>query len=193
MRTNYDIWKHTTNSINSWKNERKDLIVSYCKLLNIHPMPDNIKLVISDKKDLNITHQKDLPFHEQLLEFRQDLIDYVTIGHFSIFEKIFEAQEQAKAEKVILESKYFKKILKSTNAALDFDSKYSKLKNLKEIKETKNFTQETKKKYEELQKDLTDLMIKLEDRFKLEDKLVNHYLSFKPKPPAPKQSKRMRL
>ena len=121
--------------LHRWLCERQELIV----ILNVlcHHRP------FSKVKDQNF-------LHETLQYFCQLLIDYISKGHFKIFEHIYPVQETQN----VMEN-----ILCSTHAASEFNDKYHI--NQKELNN--------------LETDLGKLASQLAQRFEWEDKLVECY------------------
>ena len=135
-------------------------------LLEIHPLPD----------------KKKLPIKKHLQSFCQRLIDYISNGYFSVFDKIFEAHKKHPGNKIILEKNFLNSIEKSTISSLRFNYKYSK-------QENKNIASREEATFLELKKDLACLMLELEKRFMIENILVNQYfktLNYKKAPSRPK-------
>ena len=75
--------------------DRQKLITAFFNLLDIHPIPS--------KKILTVKNH--------LQTFYQTLIDYVSFGHFAVFNEIFETQKKANSNKAFLESKFLKSLI----------------------------------------------------------------------------------
>jgi regulator of sigma D len=86
--------------------ERNDMLATFCQLAGIEPYtPDNRTV------------------QEMLQEFCQILVDYVAAGHFALYERISEGKERRR-EVVRIAEEVYPRIMKSTDAALDFNDKY---------------------------------------------------------------------
>ena len=133
-------WGKTDKVIESWLNERQDLLIFLYRLSKVHPF--NEEHLESDT--------------EILQNFCQILIDYVSAGHFEIFEKISEANEYTNNGG--LNRDLLVNILRTTVIAMDFSSKY-----------------ENSLDYTELKQDLSGLGEALAKRMDLEDQLIQSY------------------
>ena len=124
----------------NWLNERQELLVIYCSL-------SGIEQIRVDER----------PFSEKMNCFCQALVDYVSAGHFGIYEKL---QKKALAELNNNETlpcvaATFDSIQKNTDFLLDFNDGIDKFSNI-----------------QSLQTALSKLGECLEERFSLEDKLI---------------------
>ncbi len=124
-----------------WLKQRQDLLVLYSQL-------SVIKLFDSAEK-------------EKLELFCQTLVDYVSIGHFKMFEKIAEFYQSYQPAAAGLDGELLNKILTTTDIILDFNDKYLELDNL-----------------ETLSTDLSHLGENLAQRLDWEDGLIKTYLQF---------------
>ncbi len=93
-----------------------------------------------------------------LTEFSQMLIDYVSLGHFGVFQRIFEGNERREAVQSVA-NEIYPEFVSITDVALEFDEKYSQ-------------NQDQEKLYSgSLEKDLSLLGENLANRIDLEDRL----------------------
>jgi len=122
-------------SIVNWLDARRSLLVLFTRLCQMKPRTHN-----------PITFQ-------MLNEFNEILVDYVSAGHFDVFEKI-AASSKGKQ----FDNRVFIKILESTNLALDFCDRYGHSND-----------------YSSLCDDLSALGEQLETRFSYEDRLIALY------------------
>ena len=99
-------WEGTDRIINTWLEERQEMLVIFHYLCQLRPFDkvDEVRL--------------------ELESFCQILVDYVSCGQFEVFEKIADAAER-QPQPVALDHKLMVGILKTTMAALDFSDKYS--------------------------------------------------------------------
>ncbi|WP_196140003.1 sigma D regulator [Aliikangiella sp. G2MR2-5] len=93
--------------VSEWLAERNELIVQYCKLSGTRNQPN-------------------LPALNQLNQFCDILIDYVSAGHFEIYEKIVSACEVNGPTSLELLERLYPQISKTTDIVVDFNDKYSK-------------------------------------------------------------------
>lgn len=87
-------------------NERSELLALYCRVAGLRPFDD-------EKADV----------HKLLEEMCQMLVDYVAVGHFSLYERIVSGQER-RQEVARLAEELYPRISETTDAVLDFNDKY---------------------------------------------------------------------
>lgn len=86
-------------------------------------------------------------------------MDYLSSGHFRIFEKLAEYCSACQPHFSGLDANLLKKISQTTDTALDFNDKYTNPKSL-----------------ETLSEDLSHLGVNLANRMDWEDALIKNYL-----------------
>jgi regulator of sigma D len=138
-------WGGSSTAIDNWLEERQQLIVSYCKLAALPPF---------DKQQ----QDKKLPVQENILGFCQLLVDYLSAGHFEVYDQIVSQCEINGSDSKSLAEALYPKISASTDIALEFNDIYA------EPSADNNF--------ETFDHDLSALGQALEDRFGLEDELI---------------------
>ena len=74
-------------AIDDWLDARQALLVEYMRLAGL--MPTKSK-------------QRSLPGHVELQRFCEQLVDYVSAGHFEIYNHVVTAFEQASGDKLEL-------------------------------------------------------------------------------------------
>jgi len=136
-------WGGIHQLIDNWLEERKTLLVQYCKLAALPPFErtDNA-----------------LPELQDIAAFCQTLMDYASIGHFELYEKITaeiadDSQDSDFAKAITAEIKG------TTDTALSFNDTYA------EIQEDQDMAG--------FMHSITTLGEQLEVRFELEDKLLD--------------------
>ncbi|EKE77181.1 Rsd/AlgQ family anti-sigma factor [Gallaecimonas xiamenensis] len=134
-------WGGTSDVIDRWLATRQQVLVSYCKLATHAP-----------------NGRSPLPEAAQLENFCAILLDYVSAGHFEIFEQVVSRCEKRGDESLALANRVYPKITDTTQFILDFNDKYQDL--------------EDEDRLLELDGDLSSLGEVLEQRFELEDKLI---------------------
>lgn len=133
-------WSNVSQSIERWLEERRELLAKYCDLTEIIDVDEN-----------TITHAK------QLEVFCELMVDYVSVGHFEIFDQLHkEGQLFEDSSGLDKESNLLEKIQSTTEYVLDFNDKYLSSNDL-----------------DALIIDLASLGETLAQRFALEDNLID--------------------
>ena len=131
-------------AIDSWLQERRELIVSYCRLAGLPPF----------EKDRHT-----MPSQDKIKEFCQLLMDYLSAGHFEVYEQIVAQCAVNGTNSRKLADSLYPKIAVSTDLALEFNDKYA------EHLSTRNSGS--------FDLELSALGQAMEERFALEDKLID--------------------
>lgn len=132
-------WGGVSEIIDRWLEERQAVLVQYCAL--------------SDREQ----NLSDLQRGEKLRSFCQILVDYVSAGHFEVYDQLIkEGREFDDAEALQEASKIYDIIDTTTERLLDFNDKYL---------ETDDISS--------LTADLSHLGEALEVRFSAEDRLIS--------------------
>lgn len=135
-------WEDLDGIIERWLRERQDLIVRYCDLVGrgrFDSVEDAVK-------------------HLQI--FCQILVDYVSAGHFEIYQQLIDEAISFNDGGVELAARVFPRIQATTEVALDFNDRFDK-------------TPEDLEELNELLPSLAELGVRLEERFELEDTLID--------------------
>lgn len=139
-------WGSVGELIKRWLGERQDLIVQYCGLSGVSAMNDTAVV----KRRL-----------EYLCEI---LVDYVSAGHFEVYEKLIQEAREYDDGGLELASKIYPRISASTEHALAFNDRFDATKaSSAELSEVE---------VKGLHKRLSELGEVLEERFELEDLLI---------------------
>ncbi len=134
-------WGGVNNLIDKWLKERQALIVKLCDL-SVNPGSS-----VENKV-------------EKLQAFCQLLVDYVSVGHFEVYEQLLqEAKDFNDGEGTELAQRTIPKIQASTEVALNFNDRFD---NIHKVDDGAA----------ELIAELDTLGKTLEDRFELEDLLI---------------------
>ena len=96
----------TQTVIERWLAERSELLVLYCRL--------------TGKRKSQI-----LPDISQINQFCDILIDYVSAGHFEVYEQVVSLCDKTGDESLQLLKDLFPKISETTDIVVDFNDKYS--------------------------------------------------------------------
>ncbi|GAA3962672.1 sigma D regulator [Allohahella marinimesophila] len=134
-------WGGIDTSIDRWLSERKNLIVRYCDLIDTKSF-ESCEVAVNKYRS-----------------FCQVLLDYVSAGHFEIYDRLVEEAESFKDGSEALATELYPKIQLTTEAALDFNDTFDKM-------------PEEMEAIEELKPRLSELGQQLEDRFEMEDLLI---------------------
>ncbi|CAG9295563.1 sigma D regulator [Celerinatantimonas diazotrophica] len=130
-------WGGASQVIDNWLAERSQLIVEYCQL-------------VGQKQPKSM--QK-LPQLEQIQHFCHHLVDYVSTGHFGVFDQIIEdCQDYRRVHG------YIQQLAPTTEIIVDFYDKYVEVSDLSELNEFIDT--------------LGIIGESLENRFAIEDKLL---------------------
>lgn len=135
-------WGGMHDVVDAWLNERKQLLVQYCELAGLPPFEG------ADKA---------LPTKERVEAFCELLMDYISAGHFELFDKIMDECHDAEDAKKLAEDIY-PKITDTTDSALTFNDYYA---NISDDDEMSGFD-----------RNLAELGERMEERFELEDQLL---------------------
>lgn len=139
-------WGGSHNAIDNWLNERQEVLVSYCQLAGLPPFENA---------------NKALPNSGQIQSFCQLLMDYVSTGHFEVYDKIVLQSKQQNPNKKAIADELYPKISKTTDIALQFNDKYA---------------ENTNEVLNDFDDSLSALGQFLEERFSLEDKFIEALL-----------------
>lgn len=130
--------------IDNWLAERQELLVKYCKLAGLPPFEQETKA---------------LPNVLEVNSFCQLLIDYLSAGHFEVYNDIVKQCEEHGPKSAALAETIYPQITSTTDRLVDFNDKYS---GIKEDADLKSFDS-----------DLSEIGQILESRFELEDELIH--------------------
>lgn len=138
-KTAKERWGGVSEIIDRWLEERQAMLVQYCALSGLD-------------QDLS-----DLQRGEKLRSFCQILVDYVSAGHFEVYDQLIkEGREFDDADALQEAGKLYDTIDTTTEKLLDFNDKYL---------ETDDVSS--------LSADLSHLGEALEVRFSAEDRLIS--------------------
>ncbi len=136
-------WGGSNTLIDQWLNNRRNLLINYCQIAGIPPY--------------EVT-ENSLPAFDSVKAFCDQLMDYVSEGHFEIYNQVVTACEKNGSSSQELAQQLVPQISETTDTALDFNDKYTEA--------------EDEKVLFHLDKDLSSLGHAMETRFALEDKLL---------------------
>lgn len=101
------------------------------------------------------------PLNEKLTRFCDLLMDYLSSGHFEVYEQLLREGDEFSDGSVAKAQALFPKIQPSTDSALDFNDRYGAFEN-PTLRDIRDFADE-----------LSTLGEALEERFELEDELIS--------------------
>lgn len=129
--------------IDNWLTERQSLLVKFCQLAGIPPYENS----------------QTLPTPGHIGEFCEILVDYLSAGHFEVFNDIVAKCQQHGPESAKLAETIYPQISATTNVLVDFNDKYAELINSDD--------------FASFDDDLSKIGPVLEERFELEDELIH--------------------
>tara|TARA_R110002072_G_scaffold45422_6_gene126350 strand:- start:1150 stop:1623 length:474 start_codon:yes stop_codon:yes gene_type:complete len=133
-------WGGVSDLIDKWLNERKQLIVALCDI--------SVKPGSSEEQKA-----------EKFQRFCQILVDYVSVGHFEVYEQLLLEAAEYDDGGTELANKVIPLIDKSTELALSFNDRFDDIHKVDDG-------------IQSLMQELDTLGKTLEDRFALEDQLI---------------------
>ena len=137
-------WGGSNQLIDTWLNKRQELIVNYCQIAGIPPFEQNVL---------------QLPAAQDISEFCNRLVDYVSTGHFEVYREVVSQCEIHGKESLNYAEQLIPKINSSTDMSLEFTDKYADPKHIN---------------MDHLDNHLSTLIEGLEQRFELEDMLLSN-------------------
>ncbi|MEG3765938.1 sigma D regulator [Alteromonas sp. 14N.309.X.WAT.G.H12] len=131
-------WGGVSRTIDNWLKARQQLLVRYCELAGL-----------SDNNSA-------LPDAKEISEFCTLMMDYCSAGHFGIYDKLTDTDDQAQS----LKDRYYPQIADTTDKILAFSDHFSD-----------TFSNQQASSFDN---ELAVLGEVLEERFGLEDELITH-------------------
>ncbi|BDM65888.1 sigma D regulator [Shewanella sp. NFH-SH190041] len=136
-------WGGANRLIDQWLDHRRKLLVQYCKIAGLPPYDQD---------------KGTLPEVIQVKQFCDLLVDYVSEGHFEVYDQVVSACEVHSQSSKELAQKLVPHISQTTDGALDFNDKYAE--------------NQAEELLYDLDRDLGVLMHGMETRFQLEDEML---------------------
>ena len=141
-------WESVDKIIGRWLHERQELIILLCAVDGLREFTP-----------------EDTPISIKIQAFCQVLMDYVSAGHFEIYERLLhEAEQFGEVDGAAVLRQRLPQIQRSTDIAVQFNNTYETVQDQKLFRDA-------------LSKDLSQLAELLEERFAIEDELIDllHY------------------
>lgn len=142
--------------INDMIASRQELVLKYMQLLQLDPNAETSDEELA--RDLGHEQVEYTPSAEQVSDFCDHLIDYISHGHFDLYPKIVELIENASGRSLSIARRVMPRIEKTTEVLMQFNDRYSE-----------DFDESRRKS---LRKDLAVVGEYLEQRFRNEDRLI---------------------
>ncbi len=136
-------WGGVSELIDRWLKERQELLVRYCEL--------------SGENDFSQTEA----LREKCVRLCEVLVDYVSAGHFEVYEQLIQEAREFNDGGLELAAKVYPRIEETTEVALNFNDRLDgRILSEEELKD--------------LFGELSRLGEVLESRFEMEDFLIEH-------------------
>lgn len=136
-------WGGVSDLIDRWLKERQELLVHYCEL--------------SGTTDFSQTEA----LRDKFVRLCEVLVDYVSAGHFEIYEQLTQEASEFNDGGLELAAKVYPRIEKTTEVALNFNDRL-------------NGQSLSEEEVRDLFQQLSELGETLESRFEMEDFLIEH-------------------
>lgn len=132
-------WGGVSEIIDRWLHDRQQLLVLYCSVNGVEPMGEDNRTLA-----------------EKLRELCQRLVDYISTGHFGVYEQLIsEAQELDDDTGLVVADVLLPQLEENTTRCLAFNDSCEQLSTLMQLQEAMSQIGET-----------------LEERFRLEDQMI---------------------
>ncbi len=146
----------SSNVIDHWLETRQSLIVEYCKLAALQPCPKG-----------NVV---ELPTPSATQDFCQHLVDYISEGHFKIYDMVMDRWKSTGFVVTDEINQTYGKIVVTTDPLLNFNDKYSEITEDDELPD--------------FDTDMSLIGEILETRFEVEDQLIQQISDSLAMPPG---------
>lgn len=141
LRNSKERWIDVEELLSRWLKERQDLLVNYCEVMSLAPFKAR------------------KPIHSEVQELCEIMVDYLSAGHFEVFDKLVQEDSAFGGDGASLLERMYPKLKETTEVALRFNDKYDNEPHCREHLAS-------------LETDLSELGQVLADRLDLEDKLI---------------------
>ncbi len=112
LKRTQEQWGGSSDVIDHWLNTRQTLIVEYCKLAALQPCATKANV-------------SELPSAEELQLFCQQLVDYISEGHFKIYDMVMDKWRATGFEATDEINQTDGQIIFTTEPLLNFTDKYA--------------------------------------------------------------------
>ncbi|CAM3101377.1 sigma D regulator [Vibrio rarus] len=138
-------WGGSSEVIDHWLETRQALLVGYVKLAALQPSSTSSNVAM-------------LPSKEELQHFSQQLVDYISEGHFKIYDMVMDKWSATGFQSTDEISQTYAKIVLTTEPLLSFTDKYAEIGVNDDL--------------EDYESDMSKVGEVLELRFEVEDRLI---------------------
>ena len=139
-KTARERWGGVSEIIDRWLNERQELIVLYCSINGMDQFNEDQR-----------------PVADKLKELCQILVDYVSAGHFEVYEQLIQEALEFDDGSIAAAESMLPLLKENTVHCLDFNDSCENISNIQKLQESLSALGET-----------------LEERFHLEDRLIEY-------------------
>ena len=139
-KTAQERWGGTHKMIDRWLEDRKATLVKFFDIQSKEGQED---------------------VSQSLKVFCERLMDYLSAGHFEIYEQLFREAKEFDDGGLFLAKDVYPKIDATTQLMLNFNDKYDTVEHINQ-------------NIADLHEDLSDLGVKLTERFEFEDQLIEN-------------------
>jgi len=140
-----DKWGGYHSLIDRWLEDRQQLLSNFFDMFKLDD--DN--------------NQQTLPDDKLVTQFCQQLLDYISLGHFEVYESLVAECEDNGEQSLELARSLYPAITRTTEVALAFNDKYTNINNIEQ--------------YDVLADDLSQIGVALTERIELEDQLIDTF------------------
>ncbi|PSW03485.1 sigma D regulator [Photobacterium lipolyticum] len=148
-------WGGTSDVIDHWLMSRQQLLIDYCKLAGLPPFENN---------------SRQLPTSSQLQLFCQQVVDYISAGHFKIYDMVMDKWKTTGYSPTQEISQLYANITQTTDPILNFTDRYCAISDDDDIPD--------------LDQDLSSIGELMEQRFEFEDNLIELISESLARPPG---------
>lgn len=142
-KTREERWEGVQTLITKWLEERQQVVVMYCSLSGFNPFSSQSPASIN-----------------KLRQFCQILVDYISAGHFEVYDQLVKEAEDFKDDYRQLLQRLYPQITETTEIALDFNDTY-------------DTDEHCTQAMDSLKHKLSELGEHLVNRFAMEDRLIH--------------------
>ncbi len=135
-------WGGVNGLIDRWLNERQEMLVLYCAIKGLKPYSP-----------------RETPISIKVQAFCQVMMDYCSAGHFEVYKQLIQEAQEFDDGGIELAKKHYPRLEQITEKCVEFNDSYDTAEHCLE-------------KMSDLAKDLSELGELLEERFQLEDALI---------------------
>lgn len=145
LKRTQEQWGGSSDVIDHWLDSRQRLIVEFCKLAALQPTSSKTAVV-------------ELPTPAELQHFCGELVDYISEGHFKIYDMVMDKWRSTGFEATDEINDTYGKIVLTTEPLLNFTDKYAAVSDDETL--------------DDFDADMSEIGEVIEERFEVEDRLI---------------------